>query len=106
MNRKRLQRLIDREVMTAEELDSAIVEARNAGQSPEEFLISRGVPRHEVLLALAAHYDCAFVEYDESVVIARAVMARVDMEELKSLLWVPLSVSEEKAEVLAYLPWD
>ena len=57
MTKKRLQRLIDRRVITAGEFDSAIVEARNTGRSPEEVLISRGVPRHEVLLSLAGHYE-------------------------------------------------
>ena len=101
---KRLQRLIDRGVLAEEELDRVLRESEKSGTWPEEVLIKKGVPRHEVLLSLAGYYECPFVEYDEGVVLSRPLMKRVDMEELKRLLWVPLSVSGDSAEVVAYLP--
>ena len=104
--RKRLQRLIDRGVLTGEELDRVLRESEDSGAWPEEVLIKKGVPRHELLFSLAGYYGCPFVEYDEGVVLSRPLMKRIDMEELKSLLWVPLSASEEHAEVVAYLPGD
>jgi len=106
MKKKRLQRLIDRGVLTGEELDRVLSEAEKAGTCPEEILIEKRVPRHEVLLSLADYHECPFVEYDEGVVLSRPLMKRVNMEELKKLLWVPLSVSEESAEVVAYMPGD
>lgn len=106
IKRKRLQRLIDRGVITKGELDQAFAESEHSASSPEEILIKKGVPRHEVLFSLAGYYECPFVEYDEGIVLSRPLMKRIDMEELKSLLWVPLSASEENAEVVAYLPGD
>ena len=106
IKRKRLQRLIDRGVLAEEELNRVLRESERSGVRPEEVLINKGVPRHEVLLSLAGYYGCPFVEYDESVVLSRQLMKRLDMEGLKRLLWVPLSASEENAEVVAYLPGD
>ena len=107
IKRHRLQRLLDRGVLAEEELDRVLRESDNSDDFwPEEVLIKNGVPRHEVLLSLAGYYECPFVEYDEGIVLSRPLMKRIDMEELKSLLWVPLSASEENAEVVAYLPGD
>ena len=106
IKRKRLQRLIERGVLAEEELDRVLRESENSNAWPEEVLIKNNVPRHEVLLSLAGYYGCPFVEYDEGVVLSRPLMKRLDMEELKRLLWVPLSASEENAEVAAYLPGD
>jgi len=85
---KRLQRLIERGLLAEEELVRVLRESENSNACPEEVLIKNGVPRHEVLLSLAGYYKCPFVEYDESVVLSRLLMKRLDMEELKSLLWV------------------
>ena len=106
MKKKRLQRLIDRGVVTEEELDRTLRDSENSGACPEELLISSGVPRHEVLFSLSGFHECPFVEYDEGIILSRPLMSMIDMEELKKLLWVPLSVSEESAEVIAYMPGD
>ena len=90
MTKKRLQRLIDRGVITKEELDQAFVESDYSASSPEEILIEKGVPRHEVLFSLAGYHECPFVEYNEGIVLSRPLMKRIDMEELKRSLWVPL----------------
>jgi uncharacterized membrane protein YidH (DUF202 family) len=106
MKKERLRRLIDRRIITEEALDRTIRESEGAGAFPEELLISSGVPRHEVLFSLAGYHECPFVEYDEGIILSRPLMSRIDMEELKRLLWVPLSVSGESAEVIAYMPGD
>lgn len=109
IKRHRLQRLIDRGVLAEGELDRLLRESGNSCDTdswPEEVLIKNGVAKHEVLFSLAGFYECPFVEYGESVVLSRPLMKRLDMEELKSLLWVPLSATEDKAEVVAYLPGD
>ncbi|RPI37735.1 MAG: hypothetical protein EHM54_02395 [Nitrospiraceae bacterium] len=106
MKKQRLQRLIGRGVATEAELAGVIRESENTGDYPEEILLENGVPRYEVLLSLAGYHNCPFVEYDESVILSRSLLEKVDMEELKRLLWVPLSVSEESAEVIAYMPHD
>jgi uncharacterized membrane protein YidH (DUF202 family) len=104
IKRHRLQRLIDRGVLAEGELDRVLRESEKSGGWPEEVLIKKGVPRHELLLSLAGYYECPFIEYDEGVVLSRPLMKRIDMEELKKSLWVPLSVSGDSAEVVAYLP--
>ena len=106
IKQKRLRRLIDRGVLAEEELNRILKESENSDACPEEVLIKNGVPRHEVLLSLAGYHECPFVEYDEGVLLSRPLMNRVNMEELKRLLWVPLSASEVSAEVVAYLPGD
>ncbi|MDH4230981.1 MAG: hypothetical protein OEW04_03010 [Nitrospirota bacterium] len=106
MKEDRLRRLTGRGLITERELKNIVSEAENSGTYPEEILLENGVPGYEVLLSLAGYHDCPFVEFDESVLLSRSLIEKVDMEELKRRLWVPLSVSEGSAEVIAYMPGD
>ncbi len=99
-------RLRQRGILTQDELEATFVEAGSSGRCHEEFLIAQGVPKHEVLFCLSAHYGLPFVEYDESVAASYFLVMRLNMEQLKQALWFPLSVRKDRAEVIAYTPDD
>jgi uncharacterized membrane protein YidH (DUF202 family) len=102
----KLQRLIDKGVLTQQELDGVILESRETKRCPEEILISRGTPIHEVLLSISEHYGVPFVEYDEEIMAEESTLAPLEMERLKEALWFPWSVSGDQARVIAYRPDD
>jgi uncharacterized membrane protein YidH (DUF202 family) len=106
MEKTKFDRLIDRGVMTKEELTILCGEAKRSHQGIEDLLLARRMPKHELLFCLSAYYGYPFVEYDESVIISQQIIRQMDMERLKQSLWVPLSVSGEQAEVIASRPFD
>jgi len=104
MNYSRYKRLVNRGLTTERGLEEATGESLRSGKAVEELLIERGIPRHEILLSLSEYYGMPFVEYDEEVVISQSVTRGLDLERLKSALWIPVSVVDGSAEVIAYSP--
>ncbi len=124
----KFERLIRRGILTESELDECIRESVASGTCPEECLIEKGVPKHEILFCLSEFYQCPFVEYDETVIPSRMaftrhldfpfveydesglssyfITMRLDMEKLKRQLWFPLYVGEKRAEAIVYDPSD
>ena len=103
---KKFERLVKRGILTEGELSEGLKESLASGKYPEEWLIEKGVPKHEILLSFAEFYGCPFVEYDESVIASFFLTRRLNMEKLKRNLWFPLAVSKGRAEVIAYRPFD
>ncbi len=99
-------RLVNRELLTGRQLHDYMDEAAASGKYPEDVLLEKGVPKHELLFCLAEHYGYPFVEYDEGLMAPYLVTMRLDLEKQKKALWYPLSVGEGKAEVVAYAPED
>jgi len=106
MIHRKFQRLIERKLATPEELEAVSRVSEDSGRYPEELLMEKGVPKHEILLSLSEYFGYPFVEYDENVVASYFVTKRLDMELQKRALWFPLSVQPDRAEVIAYNPDD
>ncbi len=106
MERTKFSRLISRWLLTEAELDRFIKESKSSNTPLENVLLVHGVPKHEILLSLASFYGYPFVEYDESVIVSQHITRRMNMEALKQELWLPVSISEEKAEIIASYPDD
>ncbi len=106
MTMNKFDRLVNRRVLSRDELDRITREAAASGPLLEELLTKAGVPKHEILLCLSKYYNAPFVEYDESVIVSQQIMRRVDMERLKRALWLPLSIQQDAAEVIACHPDD
>jgi uncharacterized membrane protein YidH (DUF202 family) len=103
---KKFERLVRREILGSRELREYLDESQAWGRHPEDILLERGVPKHEMLFCLAEYYGCPFVEYDEGLMGPYLVTMRLDLEKQKKALWFPLSVSEDNAEVVACAPDD
>ncbi|MBF0505323.1 MAG: hypothetical protein HQL09_00655 [Nitrospirae bacterium] len=106
MLKNKFERLLKKGILTEKELNEKISEAVASGEYPEEWLIKKGVPKHEILFSLTEFYSCSFVEYDESVIASFFLTRRLSMEKLKRNLWFPLAVNKGRAEVIAYHPFD
>src|SRR5208337_2834551 len=106
MLKDKFKRLLEKGILTEKELDEKISESVALDKYPEEWLIEKGVPKHEILFSLTEFYSCSFAEYDESVIASYFLIRRLDMERLKRNLWFPLAVSKGRAEVIAYHPFD
>jgi uncharacterized membrane protein YidH (DUF202 family) len=102
----KFDRLVRRELLSRDELYRLIVEAELSRTPLEELLGTAGIPKHEILLGLSEYYHAPFAEYDESVIVSQQIMRRVDMERLKLVLWLPLSIQQDAAEVIACYPDD
>lgn len=104
MQDNKFKRLIDRGLLTGQELDGTIKEARSSGRYTEDLLVEKGIPKHEVLFCLSAYYGYPFVEYSEGVIASYFLTMRLSMAHLKRALWFPLSANQKGAEVVAYDP--
>ncbi len=92
--------LAARGLLTREELDGILGEAAAAGLFPETPLLRRGIPKHELLRCLAEWSGLPFVEFHEGLSIPAEAAGRVDLEELKRELWVPVSLAGKTAGVV------
>ena len=99
-------RLVSRGVISREALDRLIQKASESDAAFEDLLLKAGVPKHEILFCLAEQYACPFVEFDEGLIVSQQIIRRMDMERLKRAHWLPVSLSKEKAEVIACNPGD
>lgn len=104
MQKEKFERLLKRKLITLDELDEVRHEAEVSGAYIEDLLLRLGIPRHEILFCLSEHYGCPFVEYEENLIVSQSITRRMDMEKLKRALWIPLSVSDERAKVIVYAP--
>jgi uncharacterized membrane protein YidH (DUF202 family) len=98
------KRLVERGFLAGSELEAVMAESASFSSYPEDILLSRGIPKHEILSSLSGYYDCPFVEYEENVIASYFLTMRLDMEKLKNALWFPLAVRQGRAEVIAYQP--
>lgn len=92
--------------MTREKVQRIQQAAGSSGLCPDEAICPPGSPKHEVLACLSRYYACPAVEYDEDLTIPRTILRRLDLDTLKTELWMPLSVSGDRAEVVACKPGD
>ncbi len=100
----KFSRLIERRLITNEELASTVRTAKAAGEFPEDLLLSGGIPKHEILFSLSEYYGLPYAEFDEGVLVSYFITMRLDMDQLKRSLWLPLSIGEDRAEVIVADP--
>ncbi len=101
---KKFSRLIRQGFITEEDLLHITDESSAAGKYPEDLLLSRGIPKHEILFCLTEYYGYPFVEYDEDIMVSSKIVRMLELERLKGALWIPLYFDNDQAEVIAYNP--
>ena len=104
MREEKYHRLVKRGIISALRLEGLLRESAKTGASLENLLRAHGVPKHEILFCLSEYYGIPFAEYDEDVIVSQQIIRRMDMERLKQALWLPLSIMQDKAEVIACYP--
>ncbi len=69
-------------------------------------MAENGLSKCEILTALSQYYGCPYEEYDEDLMVSTDIMKQVDPEKLKDRLWLPVSIREGHAEVIASRPHE
>jgi hypothetical protein len=100
------ERLIRLGLLTPQSLEELQAKCDQDGSCLEDAIIATGVPKHEVLFCLAEKFGCPFVEYDENLTVSQAITRRLNVEKLKAELWLPISIDDGRAEVIACRPDD
>ena len=89
MHDNKFERLIKRGLITADVLHESMEESISSGKRPEEILLERGIPRHEILFCLSEYCGCQFIEFGEDIRVSQDIIRRLDMERLKAALGFP-----------------
>ncbi|MBN2372224.1 GspE/PulE family protein [bacterium] len=108
-NQKKLQKklstkfdyLIQKNIITEEELNNIIVKARKdkggiIGILTKEY----NVNKKDILDSLSNFYKCPFIEYDPKYVIDKTLLTGLSPSYLVKQLWIPFRKNNEKIEVL------
>lgn len=104
---ERFQSLVERGVLTAEELQAAGWRAAVRNVELERVLrYDCSIPRRKLVEALAEHYRCGWVEYDERLPVPRQLLEGLDAEKLCQTLWFPVAKDGETAVIAACDPSD
>jgi type II secretory ATPase GspE/PulE/Tfp pilus assembly ATPase PilB-like protein len=99
--------LLEQNLITRDELDVAISDARRKGQDVETVLIDEyRVPKKEVGKALSTFFGCPFVEFDEHAVVDPTLIKGINFDYLKANSWVPLRREGATVDVLVDNPKD
>jgi len=101
------QALVDWGIITADQLRSSGEAAQARDVEVEEILrYELGIPRRKLLEALALHYRCDWVEYDERLPVPPELLAGLDPASLCSNLWFPVALDEDTVVIAARNPSD
>ena len=99
--------LLDWGHLTQEEFRRAVRTATARGIDLERILVQEcGVPKKTLLAALAEHYKCPSVEYDERMPIPPGLLAGLEGERLSLQRWFPLIRDNNTVVIAARDPQD
>jgi type II secretory ATPase GspE/PulE/Tfp pilus assembly ATPase PilB-like protein len=99
--------LLEQNLITRDELNAAIAEARRKGTDVETVLIDEyRVPKKEVGQALSTFFNRPFVEFDDRAVVDPALIKGINFDYLKANSWIPLRREGTTVHVLVDNPKD
>jgi type II secretory ATPase GspE/PulE/Tfp pilus assembly ATPase PilB-like protein len=99
--------LLEQNLITPDELDAAIAEARRKRCDVEAILIDEyRVSKKEVGKALSMFFGCPFVEFDDRAVVDPSLIKGINFDYLKANNWVPLRREDSTVDILVDNPKD
>ncbi len=99
--------LLAQHIITQEELNQAVADARRRQIDVESVLLERfNVPKAELGTALSQFYRVPFIEYDDKITPPPELMRELKLEYLKKALWLPLRRDDRGLTVLVDNPQD
>ena len=99
--------LLEHNLITAQELDNAIAEARRRSSDVETILIEQfRVPKNAVGQALSRFFGCPFMEFDERFTADATLLQGISFDYLKANLWVPLQREDTTVHIVIDNPKD
>jgi uncharacterized membrane protein YidH (DUF202 family) len=101
------QALVDWGTITQGQLRSSGEAAQARDVEVEEILrYDLGISRRKLLEALARHYGCEWVEYDERLPVPPELLTGLDPERPCSNLWFPVALDDDTVVIAARNPCD
>ena len=99
--------LLDQQILSRQDLSSAMSEARRKRCDVETVLLETyRVPKADLGHALSRFYGCPFLPFDDRLVIDRSLLKDLNFEFLKANFWLPLRRDGDTIEVLVDNPKD
>ena len=99
--------LLDQQLLTRQDLASAMTEARRKGCDVETVLLETyRIPKADLGHALARFYGCPFLPFDDRLIVDRTLLKDLNFEFLKANAWLPLRRDGATIEVLVDNPKD
>jgi type II secretory ATPase GspE/PulE/Tfp pilus assembly ATPase PilB-like protein len=99
--------LLEHHLITSQELDTAVAEARQKGQDVETVLVEKyRSPKKEIGQALSNFFGCPFLEFNERSVTDPALLKGISFDYLKANFWVPLRREDSTVDILVDNPKD
>jgi hypothetical protein len=99
--------LLDKKIITVEDLKRAYDISRETNKSIEAILVVYFDVRRKTLgKSLSVYYDCPFRVYDSNLPIPLAFLTRLKKSVLINECWAPYSWRKDGIEVLVEDPWD
>jgi hypothetical protein len=99
--------LIENNLISRDDLDIAMSEARRKGIDVETVLIDEyRLPKKEVGESLSRYFNCPFLEFDERAVPDPALIKGINFDYLKANYWVPLRREANSVDILVDDPKD
>ena len=97
----RFDLLLNRGLLSEQELENSWQEARKSGESMEEFLMKKyRISKEDLGQSLEDFYRAKFVEFDEKQPTPEGLLTNLRQEYLRRELWVPLEKVDGKVRVL------
>ena len=104
---ERFRSLVDKGILSVETLQAAAIAADCRGLELEWILRhEHDIPRRTLLAALAEHYGCPWVEYDERRPVPAELLAGLDANRLCASQWFPVIKAGATVVVAARNPHD
>ncbi len=105
--RSKFDRLIENGIITNQELEEAIKEAREQKEEVESTLMRRfNVSKENIGKSLSAFYGCRFVSFNDRTLIPEELLLGLKLSYLEKNLWVPLKRKDNKIIVGIKNPSD
>ncbi len=93
--------LIETKLISRDDLETAMTEARRKGIDVETQLIDEyRLPKKEIGESLSRYFKCPFLEFDERSVPEPALIKGINFDYLKANYWVPLRREEDTVDIL------
>ena len=105
--KSKFEHLVIANLISSEDLDSAIAEARNRSVDVEKVLMDDyRVPVKDVGESLSRYYQCPFLEFDETIVTDPALIKGIPFDYLKANYWTPLRCDNDVVDIIVDDPKD
>ena len=105
--KSKFDHLVTANLISREDLDSAIADARNRDVDVEKVLMSDyRIPAKDVGESLSHYYQCPFLAFDETIVTDPMLIKGIPFDYLKANYWVPLRCKDDVVDIIVDDPKD